>query len=485
MRERARARAANLGGVADMVLAALPLGLAVLVWISPDSASPARLQALTTVLTASCGALLIRHLGQGWKRIGSATLTGGIFGWYCYPALFDAFGLNAACDVAQTVHRAPYLLALTAVATVLAVTCLVANASLALHPRRPPAGIQADVTGPAIALLLAGLLPFVLSGQSLQQILSAILASRTEEKVWRQALPLGDATTAWSYLAASSMVGGATLLWAAVVSRGWSRAKIPALLATVATATIYFDHGTRSVFAIIVVPAIVLLLHRLSHFSRLTAFSMGVAAAAVLTLALQFQLAYRTDVGRSDLTNRVTEDVLLLGGTIDFFCETAVSFELVPAVHPYFRQSVALEFALSAIPRFLWPSKPAPEIVPFFTVQRTGASVYDAGGNILPGVIGQHYMNWGWLGILALGLGAGVLSAFLDARIASTLAARHYYRAAVFLMLASWALVSFRLLSPGFLYPVLFAAAAVATSNRQFRQRLARTPSWRSGSGSL
>ena len=453
----------------DVAIAAVPLGLA-LVALTGNWTGQGEIALLAGVLTASCGLILVRSLKGGWGALGRTTIVAGVLGWYCYPSMLDVFGQSASCDATQAIERTAYVSALTGIAAFLATACLVWSLAAVVRPSPDPPRADADPTLWAGLLCLAGLVPFSVTGQSVWHIVTTILASRAEEKIWRQVQPLGDASSAWWYLASSAMVAGAALLWVSVAVRGWARSKIALVIAAAATAILFFDSGTRSLFTLIVLPPLLLVLHRISRVSRIRALAAGLAAGALLVFALQLQMAYRSEATRERLSDALTQDIWLLGGTIDYFCETVVSYELVPALHAPFRESVALEFAVSPIPRFLWPSKPVSTLVAFFTDQRGRGQAYDAGGTILPGVVGQYYMNWGWFGVVLVGAGAGLLASFLDSRIGEALRLQRSYRAAVALMLATWALVSFRLVSPGFLYPVLFAAAILAVSRLRFRR---------------
>jgi hypothetical protein len=158
-----------------------------------------------------------------------------------------------------------------------------------------------------------------------------------------------------------------------------------------------------------------------------------------------------------------------LGGTIDFYRELLVAVKLVPDAHPFFHESTIVQFLVGPIPRALWPGKPASEIVRYFTLQRWGTDIFVGAGNVLPGLIGQGYMSWGVLGVAGCGVAIAALSSWLDARAMSATTFSDPFDLSVMFMFAAWLFLSFRVLSPGFLYPILVAALIVHFSQFPFR----------------
>lgn len=184
----------------------------------------------------------------------------------------------------------------------------------------------------------------------------------------------------------------------------------------------------------------------------------GFVAILVLVTILQFQMLFRASFTRSETKELLFKNVLTLGGTIDYFTETSFALSLVPATHDYFRESVLLQFLVSPVPRFIWPSKPVSQVVWYYTLQRWGIDIREEGGNVFPGIVGQYYMSWGWLGPVILGIILGLITVFLDAFSISAMKQGDPYIIAVSLMFAAWIFLNFRVLSPGFLYPVIFSA---------------------------
>jgi hypothetical protein len=146
-----------------------------------------------------------------------------------------------------------------------------------------------------------------------------------------------------------------------------------------------------------------------------------------------------------------------MGGTSDFFSESVFAFSIVPAVHDFFHESALLQFVVAPIPRFLWPNKPLSELIWYYSMHRGGTDIYVTGGNIFPGIIGFYYMSWGWLGIVFISLLSGFVSAKTDLFFSKINMKKDIFRAGIGIMLVVWIFLSFRNLSPGFLYPVIFA----------------------------
>jgi oligosaccharide repeat unit polymerase len=212
-----------------------------------------------------------------------------------------------------------------------------------------------------------------------------------------------------------------------------------------------------------VLPPLTLSLMKLWQRSRFAA-SIGVLFAfLVFIVMLQFQLLYRLDNTRTYLTEQFFEDWMTLGGTIDYFKETLLALRLVPTYHDYFKESVLVQFLVSPIPRFIWPEKPASILVWFYTLWRWNIDIYQEGqgGNVFPGVVGQFYMSWGFFGPVIVGGLFGWMAVHIDRFIDRAIKHEDVYRAAIGAMLVIWVVVSFRVLSPGFFYPILVAVAIV------------------------
>jgi hypothetical protein len=189
--------------------------------------------------------------------------------------------------------------------------------------------------------------------------------------------------------------------------------------------------------------------------------------ATIVGIALlQFQLLYRTSVSRATIFEMLFEDWFVLSGTIDFFKETLWAVMLVPAYHDYFRESTIVQFIISPIPRFIWPDKPASQLVWFYTMFRWNIDIYNQSGNLLPGVVGQFYMSWGWFGPIMIGSALGWLTKSIDSILYRIEIYDDPYAYSVGIMCAVWVFISYRLVSPAFFYPVFFGAAIVFLSRR-------------------
>ncbi len=213
-------------------------------------------------------------------------------------------------------------------------------------------------------------------------------------------------------------------------------------------------------------PAIVLLFTRAWTRSKFYATTVLLILTIVLFFALQFQLLFRYSYTRYETADLLLDNWATLSGTTDYFSETALAVAIVPSYHDYFRESALLQFAVSPIPRFLWENKPATEVAWFYTLMRWGIDIYTESGNTFPGIVGQYYMSWGWLGPIMIGVILAFISVRCDRFLSRVSYAEDPYQFAVGAMLAVWLLVTYRYLSPGFLYPVLFAAGIVALSKR-------------------
>lgn len=436
------------------------------------------------VLFACSVALLAVRVRRGLalRTLASVAFIAGFIFWYGLPALLDVWQEGSATASSP---------ALAAAGTGTAPTCVLYLAMFfaagALTPallpdrrtsvtderidERTGAGATGRIVRLALLCAAAGFSPYVFMGGGVSQVIHAVLASRTVEKAWIPQSELGNATTLFTTLSADAVVCAACLLWAVTQERALPRPHriTLACVALLLTTVLYFDQGTRSLFALVVLPPFTVCWIRVRRRSTRAAYVVLVAGCTALLLALQYQLVYRAAYTRADVGSLLLQNLLTLGGTSDFFKETLYSVALIPAYHPFFHESPVVEFLLSVIPRALWPSKPTPQLVWFYTLYRWGIDIRYVAGNALPGVIGQFYMDWGWIGPAIAGAAFGWISWMIDRYLGRVDAMTSPYRATAGLMGVVWLLLQFRLLSPGFFYPVLFLWLIIWLSGRASR----------------
>ena len=470
----------------DSSLAALPF-LASLIAMALATYGDATIRFLISLLFASSVLLAIRFMRRGSQTSSFASVA-VIFGfviWYSYPAVLYLlnpdrwFGYNLPLFIeSETVVYSVLSLSFFLLTWVLCYSVL-------FNRRRteaPPIAAQSRSSAPniiiAIALLgvVLGAAPYFLLGQDPVETLRLIFESRAVEKPWLFTENLGNRTSAFVYLAQSFWVAGTCLLLAAAQDK---RVRLPLRLvagavALISTAIIYFDQGTRSITALILLPALLLFLAPRLSKSRWAALA-GIAAMLALVLIFQFQLLFRSSYTRAEVSDSLMTDWTTFRGTSDYFAENMLAFEIVPSMHDYFHESVLAQFLVSPIPRFLWADKPATQLVWYYALIRWGIDIYQVGGNVFPGVVGQFYMSWGWAGIAILGALFGWIAGLTDRWLGRNDPVGNPYSAIVALMLAVWLLLSYRILSPGFFYPILFAWLIVQFVERRHRPDRATT----------
>jgi oligosaccharide repeat unit polymerase len=272
------------------------------------------------------------------------------------------------------------------------------------------------LTWMAIAFCAAGFVPYALSGHGTSEVISLIFQSRMAEKPWLHWQNLGDFRSPFLYISHSAMTAGACVLWLTTQEKklSFSQRFLVGIIALIVSLVIFFDQGTRSTMALVLLPVFMVKFFEASKGSRVR-FAISAFAFVMLFMALlQYQLVFRTGGILAGLPNFQLFKWVTLEDTTDMFSETVFSLKLVPALHDYFRESVLVQFLVSPIPRFIWPSKPASEVVWFYTLHRWGIDIYEGGGNIFPGMVGHSYMSWGGWGPIFLGGFMGWLSCRID-----------------------------------------------------------------------
>jgi ABC-type Na+ efflux pump permease subunit len=193
------------------------------------------------------------------------------------------------------------------------------------------------------------------------------------------------------------------------------------------------------------------------------------AIAAVAIGALQVQLIYRAAWTRGRWQSRLFQEWFTLGDTIDQFRETAFAVKVVPSAHPFFHESVLFQFLASPIPRVLWPGKPVSQVVRFFTLERWNIDVLTDAGNVFPGILGQFYMSWGASGVVGIAALFAFGAALVDRGVRRNAGSDHY-ATAIWLMAATFLVLSFRVLAPAPGYPIVLCWILVALARARWRR---------------
>jgi oligosaccharide repeat unit polymerase len=458
----------------DFCIAGLPLLGALFCRIAGISSEPI-LRFLTATLFASSLLLFIGRArrGIGSRQLGQLAILLGFAGWYSFPGMLRVWSESRRFgeELPVFIHNETVLLTVLYLSLFLFVWVL---ASRVLSRRRQEQPQQREVkpVNPSILLLLAavacaiGFIPYLTSGLSFSEIVGSVLQSRSVDKPWTYTENLGNSTSVILYVTRSAMIAGASLLLVALQDK---RVRIglrvvAAFVALIITVLLFFDQGTRSLTALMVLPSVVLLFIRLWNRSQARAIGALLIVAVALFFALQFQLLFRASYTRFETSDLMFDDWATLSGTADYFTETAFAVELVPSYHDFFRESALAQFVVSPIPRFLWADKPVTQVAWFYTLMRWGIDIYVDAGNTFPGIVGQYYMSWGALGPIMIAAILAFVSTRTDGFLLRVSPVKDPYSFSVGAMLAVWLLVTYRYLSPGFLYPVAFAAGIVALS---------------------
>jgi uncharacterized membrane protein len=241
----------------------------------------------------------------------------------------------------------------------------------------------------------------------------------------------------------------------------WRRV-VPVTVFVSAFTVTYFDSGTRSLTALMLVPPVFVAFARAVRTGRGKRWLVvGPLATAVVLWTAQVQLAMRNQGMTSDA---LAENPLLIWDN-DFFTETAIAVSLVPEKFDYLHESTAVLFISNPIPRSWWPSKPYPRVLQYYGIGRRGYDEYtDLGSSSMPSLLGQFHMNWGLWGVVEAAILYGLAFAFIDRGLRR--ARDDELLALVFSAAVVWLFLGFRALLPGFHYPVLLLGLAVLGGSR-------------------
>ncbi len=464
--------------VEELVLSGLPLVSSVIA-IQLQAFSLGVIRSLVLLLFVCSILILIRKVRTGWingKLAGLAVIV-GFLGWYAFPAIINYYSVGNSFlnDLPVSVNYSAAIWAVSYLSLFLFVWVLAGNCFDKIRLTRPVFRNVFYETNPVrltllgIACCMVGFVPYAFSGMGIPEIISLVLQSRLAEKPWIHTENLGNLRSPFLYLSQSAMVAGACILWLVSQEKSYPfyRRIVIGVFAFLISLLIFFDQGTRSIIGLIILPFLIIKLIDTWKRSKMVFTISAITFGVIFIAILQYQLLFRISGESAGLSYPQLLKWFTLDDTTDMFSETVYSLNLVPALHGYFKESVLVQFIVSPIPRFVWPSKPASEVIQFYTLHRWGIDIYEGGGNVFPGIVGQFYMSWGLWGPIVLGGFMGWLSSRVDGFLAHLSHIPGSYLRAVGVMMSVWILLSYRVLSPGLLYPVVMVYLLIRLSSVQ------------------
>lgn len=308
--------------------------------------------------------------------------------------------------------------------------------------------------------LLAGCIwvPLIASfGLNRQFLFDVIVASRTD---------IGGTSTATigylHYLTFFGMFGGALLLVDAVIfAPAKSRLFVFAAAAAVIVPMVMLG-GSRNIWLTVALPTVLTgLAWSAQKWGVKKVAQLGLAVIAIfVVVSLQFQLRLE---GWNKI-GAVNPRTLISGGTENGqFDALMFALYFVPGRHPYFYEPAEPYFAIQPIPSLIWEGKPA------MRSWRAYNEAYPKIGafNVTPSVIGQFHINWGWPGVVFIGLWLGFLTNVADRLLKVLNHERQRVMAVTIGFFFAFIINSFRFYSP-----VWFTYFMIATLGMLFLTRV-------------
>jgi hypothetical protein len=131
---------------------------------------------------------------------------------------------------------------------------------------------------------------------------------------------------------------------------------------------------------------------------------VAVPTLALLTLTVKFlRQAYSNPRFGFEITQEHTEHLMsttFAGGDLGYAMWLRVAMMNFPARHPYLYGQSYYRLLFAPIPRFVWPTKPLNTQRVFAQVVEPSAAA--TGLTLPPGLVGDMYINFGYLGVLGM-----------------------------------------------------------------------------------
>ena len=422
---------------------------------------------------------------QYFKDLGWAILLLGHIAWFMVPALYQAlmpniwFGDWIKMDVPDfALRKACSLISLFLLANAFGyqVTKSESKGRRLILPKLLLIRKKHRVFL-VVILFLMGLLPYIIFGGGISEIIMGILGGRSE-KLWVPSAEIvafeanNQRTFFWltrAFLVSGGALGGSYAV-AGIITNTFQKILF-SIIFCFSSFIIYFDQGTRSILAMTVFPVLVIYIlvqsKTLSGFDSTRIIYTSIAGIFLLLVLTQFQLQYRSESRRENIAALSFIDIISPRQQNDFFTETANAVVVRDNIlGKNLGESPLLFFLVNPIPRALWSEKPLSQAMWNYTLYRwEGRDIWYTGGNALPSVVGQYYINWHVIGVIWAGLLYGILAALLGMLPTGKREFLEYLVLAILGM--TFLFVSFRFLSPGFHYPIL-ALSLTLYSYRKF-----------------
>lgn len=454
------------------------MGLATVLVAAGFSAATSRLlifiAGLVVLIVTGWLTWLVARSRRLKDHLGYLMMLFGLVYWFAIPALVTATNTSQYLGEKYGIHVTPRAAAWTSMYLVLYLALAVWSYWLT----RP--GLVAtfqDRTVPLVTswfylgvlgLFLAGLVPYIVHGGGIKHVMHELLLGRSGQQPWKAEGALGDHRSALYYVCISGFVAAAGLAgsWAIFTPGSLFRRTFLAIFAIGGT-IVLLDGGTRSWVALAWLPTLLVWIAT----TMKTRVNLE-RIAGILVLICAFQLLF--EVARASRNHgwsldRVRSmDFRERHFDNDFFTDAAVAVELVPRRHPYFGIGDIVAFAAHPVPRFLWKNKPVPPILIYYN-EVVHHGLLKKKGNKLPSHIGQAHMSFGPLGVVLLGVAAGLIAGVSSALLGSSDIGKSHLGS----LLAVWWFLMGRGIYPGWTYPLIFAWILLTFG---FRQVLARPP---------
>lgn len=407
---------------------------------------------------AVLGFLMLKCRQQMPLHMGYLMLLFGIAYWYVLPGL--SYILASDRSLGDRYGRSVSRESIVAACFYIGVFMLVAVVSYwAVYPtiarrfhRKPLRAVPHRLPFVLIGLFIMGLIPYLIFAEGISDIIKNLMAARSTTSAWKSEGALGDHKSAIYYFCVSGFVaaGGFAGTWAIFVQRAGLARRFLLTIFITTTLIMYFDGGTRSWVALVVIPTFLVWATKIIR-GKITTARVAMAIVIICSVQVAFEIARasrmrgwsRERLSQIDFSERKFDN--------DFIKDLAMSVELVPDQHPYFYTGDLVAFVSHPVPRFLWSGKPISPILLYYN-DETHAGLLKNKGNKLPSHLGQFYMSGGVIGIVLIGVIAALISCYGSILISSPSTGHQHIGS----LIAVWWFLMSRGVYPGWTYPVLF-----------------------------
>lgn len=285
---------------------------------------------------------------------------------------------------------------------------------------------------------IVGWIPFSRQFGGIQQSITKLLLFRAAEIKVEPSLA--------NYLPILSIMASSFALFRLITNH--SKFKSLSIVAFISGGLIAFLSGTRFKIVFLMLPSILAILaiqsKRFTLKKKITVLSL---VSFILLGVTFYQIINRNVTNKEFIDNSIASSAH--GG--DHFTALTHAVFISKELDSYFYQPMISLFASDLIPRMFWSNKPSSLFWEYYNERLAEA------GNLTPSILGQYYLNWGFLGVFIVAFNFGLWCRFTEYLTDLYRSQKNIYHLWLAVSTITFVFLSFRVYSLNYFFYIIIA----------------------------